>query len=128
MKLDPQYNHLIPKLYKQKNGYIKYRGEYLHRYLTNAKPGEIVDHINGDRTDNRLCNLRIVNPSQNSWNKKSWNSLGFKGVEKRRNSYRATICIEGKRIRVSGFKTALDAFEAYKRLAKKHFGEFARWN
>jgi hypothetical protein len=41
----------------------------MHRFLTNAKNGEIVDHINNDREDNRLSNLRISNPSSNCHNK-----------------------------------------------------------
>ena len=45
-------------------GYIEYFGPkgrfLLHRYLIGATKGEIVDHINGDRLDNRVCNLRIV--------------------------------------------------------------------
>ena len=32
---------------------------YIHRYIMNAPEGMVVDHINGDKLDNRKCNLRI---------------------------------------------------------------------
>src|SRR5262245_10268600 len=38
----------------------------LHRLLTGAKGGQIVDHRNGDGLDNRRCNLRIATGSQSA--------------------------------------------------------------
>ena len=42
----------------------------MHREIVGAKPGEIVDHINGDTLDNRRCNLRIVTPRENGQNRR----------------------------------------------------------
>jgi len=53
---------------------------HLSRFVMNAKEGQIVDHINRDRLDNRRKNLRIVNKRQNSLNKKCKNGTGFVGV------------------------------------------------
>jgi hypothetical protein len=41
---------------------------YLHRWLTNAPPGMVVDHINGNRFDNRRENLRVVTQGENARN------------------------------------------------------------
>jgi hypothetical protein len=52
----------------------------LSRFIIDAKEGQIVDHINGGRLDNRRRNLRIVTARQNSLNKKCKNKTGFIGV------------------------------------------------
>lgn len=58
------------KRYKEVNIYGKRVRwvEYLHRLIMEAKEGEIVDHINQSKHDNRRCNLRIVNKSINAVN------------------------------------------------------------
>ena len=42
----------------------------VHRVVIGANPGEIVDHLNGDKLDNRRGNLRICTSSENSLNRK----------------------------------------------------------
>jgi hypothetical protein len=39
-------------------------------YMTGKWPENEIDHINGDRSDNRFCNLREATKAQNNWNKK----------------------------------------------------------
>lgn len=55
---------------------------YLHREVMQAKGGQEIDHVNGDKLDNRKINLRFVNSSQNKMNRKlqSNNISGFRGV------------------------------------------------
>ncbi|MBX3376042.1 MAG: HNH endonuclease [Phycisphaeraceae bacterium] len=55
----------------------------LHRFLTGAQSGEVVDHINGDRLDNRSGNLRKVTAQANAQNLtclKRNNTSGYRGV------------------------------------------------
>ena len=77
------------KWYRRPDGYVatnNYKGNgyvYLHSIIiekTNNKT--YVDHINGDRLDNRRNNLRIVTPTQNGMNKRisSKNTSGRTGV------------------------------------------------
>lgn len=55
---------------------------YLHRLITGALPGQVVDHIDGDGLNNTDSNLRVVTPGQNRANSKRDrdNRSGYKGV------------------------------------------------
>lgn len=113
---------------------IKSRNLYLHRYLLNPKVEEVVDHINGNPLDNRKENLRLCTQMQNVWNSriKSSNTTGFKGVGFRKNTnrikkYYAKIKVNKKVIYLGGYLTAKEASEAYKKAAKKYFGEFKNY-
>lgn len=86
-----------------------------------------IDHINGDGTDNRLCNLRECDQKTNSQNirKAKVNSLTqVLGVWKHPNGrFRATICIDGKSKHIGYFSTPEDAHAAYRVVkAKVHPG------
>ncbi len=52
----------------------------ISRFIMNPPAGMVVDHINGDRLDNRRENLRITNHRQNGLNVKPRNNTGFAGV------------------------------------------------
>lgn len=98
---------------------------YLHRHILGAKKGQQVDHINGDKLDNRKENLRIVSSSQNLQNKKYGGSSKFKGVHYRKDvkSWRVTIQVDGKTKHIGYFKDELEAAKAYDRVAKTIYGE-----
>lgn len=120
-----------------KNGYrrIKIRPKlYLaHRiaWLLHHKewPKNLIDHINMNRDDNRISNLREATKSQNMMNTKKYqtNTSGIKGVSwhKRDKVYRADITIMGKHIYVGRYKTKEEAGKAivFKRL--ELHGEFS---
>lgn len=96
---------------------------------------ELVDHINGDRLDNRRSNLRLCNNSQNGFNRDvpAHNSTGYKGVS--RNTYQtgprpfqANITVNRRKVYLGSFATAQDAARAYDAAARQLAGEFARGN
>lgn len=75
-----------------------------------------IDHINGHRIDNRLCNLRECTRSANRQNLKSAhsnNASGLLGVSKRPYGYQARITLNSKTITLGCFKTAEEAYAVY---------------
>ncbi|MDN4061153.1 HNH endonuclease [Massilia sp. YIM B02769] len=103
----------------------------MHRIV--MKPGveQVVDHVNGDKLDNRRSNLRSCTHAENMRNRKMHenNQCGAKGVymdsRKRRNPYRAQIRVDGVKIGLGSFGTLEDASAAYRAAAKKYHGDFA---
>ena len=93
-------------------------------------PDNFIDHINGNRSDNRLCNLRQALHSENMLNKVKYknNSSGYKGVyySKTKNKYEAQIRINGKKYSFGGFLTAEEASIVYEQKSKELFKEFNR--
>lgn len=91
-----------------------------------------VDHIDGDRLNNAINNLRECSRSQNLCNKgaQSNNSTGYKGVkaDKRRGTYSASIGMNGGCRYLGRFKTAEEAAVAYDEAAISLHGEFAKVN
>jgi hypothetical protein len=91
-----------------------------------------VDHINGDRLDNRRSNLRLVTSGQNQSNrrKKVNSKHRFKGVNQDRRDLRweARIRSKGAKYYIGRFATEEEAARAYDVAAREHFGEFARLN
>ena len=89
-----------------------------------------VDHINGIRSDNRICNLRLATRSENKQNilrVQPNNKSGHTGVDWHKSTglWRATITIMRKQKHIGLFKTKEEAAEAYKK-AKKELHPFAR--
>jgi len=86
-----------------------------------------IDHINGDRSDNRLANLRLATRGQNNINslKQHNNTSGYKGAyyDKRRGYWNAEIWVNNRKKYLGKFPTAEEAGLAYLEAAKKYFGE-----
>ena len=103
---------------------------YMHRLIMDAPDGVEVDHINGDRLDNRRCNLRLCTHRQNLRNRKRQDngSSRYKGVHKSAGKWRAQIGYDGKTHHLGYFTDEADAARAYNEAASEHFGEFARLN
>jgi len=94
-----------------------------------------IDHINGDRSDNRLENLRETNgQSRNGANINHHrdSTTGLKGVfpvrSKAQRCFRAQIMVNYTSIYLGMFDTKEKAAKAYNDAASFYFGEFARLN
>jgi hypothetical protein len=104
--------------------YIDGKDIYLHRYLVNAKPGTIIDHINEDTLDNRKSNLRFITQSGNQQNSSKIrynNTSGFKNIawSKQKNKWRVRLKINFKDKHIGFFDDIEDAkLEAVKARAK----------
>ena len=106
---------------------------YAHREVANRcgyAAAEYVDHINGDRLDNRRENLRPATSQQNARNqrrKAAGKSSRFKGVywAERANAWRAEITIDARSVKLGYFKDETEAQDAYAKAAEKHFGAYA---
>ena len=79
-------------------------------------PAGVIDHINGIRDDNRICNLRDVSFADNAQNMRGptkANKIGVMGAYKRRNFFEAKILVNGVLHRLGKFKTPEEANAAY---------------
>lgn len=99
-------------------------------YMTGRWPTSLIDHIDGDRANNRFSNLREATPSQNAANSRarSDNHTGIRGVtwHEMRGKWRARIRAFGKEKHLGLFDNIDDAAAAYERAALELRGEFAR--
>ena len=108
--------------------YKKYRAHRVIFLHVNGFLPEYVDHIDGDRLNNKIENLRYCSLSQNSMNSKvrSDSKSGVKGVmwHKASNRWRGYIRIGGRNKQVGSFKNIVDAEMAIKAFRAKYHGEF----
>jgi hypothetical protein len=90
----------------------------------NKKINGFIDHIDGDRSNNRIENLRMVNRIQNQWNRKisANNKTGIKGIRIRpdNNKFEARIAVNGKRIVLGSFED-LELAELVMQVARDKF-------
>jgi hypothetical protein len=94
---------------------------------TGAWPSLDIDHINGNRLDNRLCNLREASKSENSRNRKA-RAGRLKGASfnKVNGKWQARIVAGKKSISLGYFQTEEDAHAAYCHASKIYHGAFGR--
>ena len=90
-------------------------------YVYGVWPSGQIDHINRNKSDNRLVNLRDCSISENKQNSGLYkcNKTGFKGVFIKGKKFEAGIKINGKRIYLGTFGSPELAYEAYVSAAKK---------
>lgn len=104
----------------------------LHSLVMGKLPdGYMVDHISGNRLDNRRENLRFATAQQNNANSKS--KIGtstYKGVsfDSSRSLWISSIQVDGKTKHLGRFKSEVQAAEAYDDASYEQYGEFARLN
>lgn len=107
---------------------------YAHRVIwkmvTGDEPDRQVDHIDGDKTNNRWANLRLASHGQNRSNAKAGknNKSGVKGVcwDAGHQAWLAYVSSGGKQTRIGRFKSLADAASARREAADLAHGEFVR--
>jgi len=126
-------------LYRGANGYVYFsqwkdgrrHSQTLHRLLMIAPAKTHIDHINGDKLDNRRSNLRIATPSLNQINRKRLNKnnkSGIRGVGYMpqfciSKPWRAQITVHGKNRHLGLFATKEEAIRARQHAELTYFGE-----
>lgn len=106
--------------------------EWMHKLIIGADENVIVDHIDGNPTNNCKINLRVATRSENNRNARTpiTNTTGYKGVTKSVSSdkFVASIMVNYKRIYLGVFETSLEGAIAYNDAALIYHGKFAKLN
>jgi len=109
---------------KDKRGYITigirgkvYKAHRLAWLHTHGEwPSDLMDHMDGNKSNNRLSNLRVTDASGNTENIRKpnrRNKSGFLGVIRFQNKWRASITIRKKTHWIGDFDTPEEAHQAY---------------
>ena len=126
------------KLYSwyMSNGYaatmVDKKQIYMHRLIMNPLESEVVDHINGNKLDNRRENLRVCKQHENMANriKHTPQTSKYKGVSWRKSHslWQATITKHGLQEHLGYFTTQEEAALAYNKAAIRVHNQFAKLN
>jgi hypothetical protein len=108
-----------PRIRSHRIAWALYHGEW---------PENQIDHINGDKSDNRIVNLRKATNSQNGKNLpiKSNNKSGYPGVFFRSNKWRVQIKVDHKSISLGSYSDFDEAVKVKKEAEAKYFGKWRR--
>ncbi len=92
-------------------------------YMTGKWPVKFIDHINGQKSDNRFENLREVFEDGNSQNIRKpnkRNKSGFMGVIRFQNKWRASVTVQRKTRRIGDYNTPEEAHQAYLKAKREY--------
>lgn len=126
---------VFQKTWKKADGGYKTETIYLHklvaeRFLKDDKTDEkrLVGAINGNKLDCRLENLTYRSRSVASRKRKTSSKVGYTGVYKENNRYRAVISVNRKSIHIGMYATAEEAALAYNKKSREIYGENGKIN
>ena len=92
-------------------------------YVNDEWPQGLIDHINGNKADNRIANLRDVFADGNSQNVRKpnrRNKSGFMGVIWYQNKWRASMSVNGKSKWLGDYSTPEEAHQVYLSAKRKY--------
>jgi len=125
-------------VYRSIYGGGKQRNEKLHRLVLarmlgrSLQPGEVGDHINGNKLDNHRSNLRVATHQQNAWNRapQRGSRSKYSGVwiSNRSKRWAAFVKRDGVRYHIGYFDTDDEAAWMRDQWASTLHGEYARLN
>ena len=107
----------------------RYSGHQLAWLYMKGRWGRpMIDHCDGNSTNNRWGNLRRATATQNNANRRRSrrNTSGYKGVYRGRKGRWHAFIVKGRKVHLGTFTTPQAAHAAYVAAARKLFGEFAR--
>jgi len=111
---------------------VRRRQIRMHRLITDAPKGLVVDHRNHNGLDNRKQNLRLCTRPENARNQRPQTnrSSKYKGVcwHKNQKKWLARVYSNGVTYHLGSFKSEIAAAKAYDKKAKELFGEYACLN
>lgn len=109
-------------------GSVLFKAHRLAWLHVHDEPVPEIDHIDGDRSNNRIANLRIATRGQNRANSitSKNNVIGVKGVSAKKGRFHARIMHDGQAIHLGSFKTLDEAAIARREAAERLHGEFVR--
>ena len=128
---------VFQKTFKSKDAKKGYRTEtiYLHkliaeRYLAHKRVGEkkLVGCLNGNKLDCRLENLEYRSRSVASRKRRSSSKIGYTGVYKENNRYRAVISVNRRSMHIGMYSTAEEAALAYNKKSIELYGKLGKIN
>ena len=113
---------------KHLNGYyyarVGNKRSFVHRIIWKMVTGKdvgdmFIDHINGDKNDNRFQNLRLATKEQNAHNRRGNTNVLAVGSR-----FRARVIYQGKQVLNKSFLTEQEALDAVKQIKAKCYGDF----
>lgn len=108
------------------NGQLLYAHRLAWFYVNGEMPDGVIDHIDGNRSNNAIANLRVATHSQNAARRKTNRTIGpSRGVVPHQTGYVARIHHDGKRHYLGYFTDPEKAKAVYEAKAKEIYGEFA---
>lgn len=126
---------VFQKTWQKAEGGYKTETIYLHKLIAEkflakqrSKTKNLVGAKNGNKLDCRLENLAWRSRSVASRQRKTSSKVGYTGVYKENNRYRAVISINRKSVHIGMFATAEEAALAYNKKSKELYGEDGKIN
>ncbi|MEZ4992083.1 MAG: hypothetical protein R2824_16795 [Saprospiraceae bacterium] len=126
---------VFQKTWKKADGGYKTETIYLHKliaekFLVDSRTSRknLVGAKNGNKLDCRLENLIYRSRSVASRKRKTSSKVGYTGVYKENNRYRAVISIDRKSVHIGMFSTAEEAALAYNKKSRELYGDNGKVN